>query len=431
MRRTWHGRWVVSVAALVIAVANGALTSGQKPEPMPGVLHEHLSIQYISRPTTDAVAALKRTLAQGGRVLPRDLRTGYLRPVLEALGVPAESQLLVFSKTGVQGAYTNPQNPRALYFNESVAVGYIAGAPVLEIAAHDPQQGVVFYTVDQAAAAPTFTRRTSCLSCHVSASTLNVPGFLSRSSTVGDDGTVMLQLGATNDVDHTTPHPDRWGGYYVTSEVEAVGYTQRGHLGNITFAPRGLTSSQVFVDWIHSAPETHGYLSASSDNVALLVFDHQMRANNLLTRLNWEARVTASDAPAIASEATVRSLVHELADYLLFVGEAALPLPLTPRTGFAEHFQSRIPKDRQGRSFGQLNVETRLLRYPCSYMVYSEAFDGLPPAVKTAVYRRMLDILSGSDTRAAYARLKADDRRAILEILRETKLDFPPSLTLH
>jgi hypothetical protein len=348
--------------------------------------------------------------------------------VLEALGVPVESQLLVFSKTGVQSRYTNPQNPRALYFNESVAVGYIAGAPVLELASHDPQQGVVFYTLDQSGLTPGFRRQTMCLSCHVSASTLDVPGFLSRSSTVGDDGTVMPQLGATNDVDHTTPHPDRWGGYYVTSEVDAVGYTTRGHLGNITFTPRGWTSSQVFVDWMNSAPETHGYLSTSSDNVALLVFDHQMHANNLLTRLNWEARVAASGWAAIAtniSGATVRGFVNELADYLLFVGEAPLPLSLTPRAGFAERFQSRIPKDRKGRSFGQLDAATRLLRYPCSYMIYSEAFDALPAAVKTLVYRRMLDILSGTDTHAAYERLKADDRRTILEILQDTKPGFP------
>ena len=427
MRGTWRGPLLVSAAALYVASASSALTSGQKPEPMPGVLHENPTIQYISRPTTDRVAKLNQTLAQSGRSLQRDPKTGYLRSVLEALGVPEESQLLVFSKTGVQSRFTNPQNPRALYFNDSVAVGYIAAAPVLELAAHDPQQGVVFYTVDQAAAVPKFTRQTMCLSCHVSSSTLDVPGFLSRSSTVGDDGTVMAQLGATNDVDHTTPHPDRWGGYYVTTEVASAAYATRAHLGNITFSPRGSTSNQAFVDWINSTPEDRGYLSAASDNVALLVFDHQMHANNLLTRLNWESRVASSGGRAIASDATLRGLVNQLADYLLFVGEAPLPLPLTPRTGFAERFQSAIPKDRKGRSFGQLNVETRLLRYPCSYMIYSEAFDGLPPAAKAAVYSRMLEILSGTDTRAVYARLKADDRRAVLEILRETKPDFPIS----
>src|SRR5260221_14217948 len=422
-----RGAPLVSAAALYVVSASSALTAGQKPAPMPGVLHEHPAIQYISRPTTDRVANLNQALAAGGRALQRDDRTGYLRAVLEALDVPEGSQLLVFSKTGVQSRYTSPQNPRALYFNDSVAVGYIAGAPMLEVAAHDPQQGVNFYLLDQSAARPAFIRVTGCLSCHVSSSTLDVPGFLSRSSTVADDGTVMPQLGATNDVDHTTAHPDRWGGYCVTSEVASAAYATRAHLGNITFSPRGSTSNQVFVDWTNSAPESHGYLSAASDNVALLAFDHQRHANNLLTRLNWEARVASSTAPAIAADSKIRHLINDLADYLLFVGEAPLPLPITPRPAFADHLLKTVPKDHKGRSFGQLDAQTRLLRYPCSYMIYSEAFDGLPASVKTAIYRRMMDILSGGDARAAYTRLSAGDRQAILEILSDTKTDFPTS----
>ena len=65
------------------------------------------------------------------------------------------------------------------------------------------------------------------------------------------------------------------------------------------------------------------------------------------------------------------------------------------------------------------------MKYPCSYMVYSEAFNALPPAIKDAVYGRMLDILSATDARPQGARVSAVDRRAILEILRDTKPDFP------
>src|SRR5439155_25825150 len=86
-----------------------------------------------------------------------------------------------------------------------------------------------------------------------------------------------------------------------------------------------------------------------------------------------------------------------------------------------------FPKDRRGRSFAQLDLVSRLMRYPCSYIVYSAAFDGLPSSVKRAVYARMLEILSGRDSRTAYAHLTSDDRRAVLEILRDTKPDFPPS----
>jgi hypothetical protein len=416
-------RRLLQGAALTIFLDSLALaSSGQQP--WTGVLEEHPAIQYASRSTTDRVAKLSESLGHNARSFERDARTGHLMSVLDALGIAVESQLLVFSKTGVQRAYTSPQNPRALYFNESVAVGYVPGAPLIEIAALDPQQAVVFYTVDQMAAAPAFVRRTSCLSCHVSATTLDVPGMIVRSNIVAEDGTPMPRFGS-NDVNHQTPHPDRWGGWYVTSEGAPPPYAQRAHGGNITFSGRGDTSNQVFVDWLTSAPETRGYPSSNSDIVALLVFDHQMRAINLMSRLNWEARVAASEGRSAASDSILRRLATELADYLLFAGEAPAPVALTPRPGFADRLERTTPRDRQGRSLGQLLLTNRLFRYPCSYMVYSEAFDGLPTAVKTAVYARMIDTLSGRDATGAPLRVSADDRRAILEILKDTKPDFP------
>ena len=60
-------------------------------------------------------------------------------------------------------------NPRSFFFNDSVVVGYIPGAPILEVAAHDPQQGVVFYTLPQTKSArPALARTNRCLSCHES-----------------------------------------------------------------------------------------------------------------------------------------------------------------------------------------------------------------------------------------------------------------------
>jgi hypothetical protein len=408
-------------AAVVVACATGVLTAGQVRDAWKGVLDEHPAIQYATRPTADRVAKLGQALSGNTRSLQRDPRVGYLRSLLEALDLSPDSQLLVFSKTGVQSAYTSPRNPRALFFDESVVVGYVPGAPVIEMAAHDPQQGVVFYTVDQNATTARPVRRTSCLSCHVSASTLYVPGIIARSNIVGDDGSVLTQP-ATQEVTHETPHPDRWGGWFVTTEKASIPYAQRAHEGNITFSGRGNTSNQVFVDWLDSAPETRGYLSSSSDIATLLVFDHQMHAVNLLTRLNWESRIAADEK---TPSADVTALVNELADYLLFVGEMPPLVQLVPLPGFEEHLVARTPKDRQGRSLAQLDLDRRLMRYPCSYMVYSEAFDGLPRTAKDAVYRRMLDILSGRESQPKYTRLSADDRRAVLDILHDTKPDFP------
>jgi len=388
----------IALSAATIAVF------AQAPEPWHGVLDEHPLIQYATRPTTDRIAALTRAIADGATTLEPDAKTGYLKPLLRALAIPVDTQILVFSKTGVQAAFTGPQNPRALYFDDSVVVGYIPGAPIVEIAALDPQQGTQFYTVDQGLPKPRIRHLTSCLTCHVSASTLDIPGFIARSHTVGDDGNV-LPKSDTHDVDHRTGHPDRWGGYYVTSEA-LVPYNQRQHEGNITFEPSGTTSNQVFTDWEAKPAESLRYPSAKSDIIALLIFDHQMHASNLLTRLNWEARIGSNTAP----------LVNELANYFLFVGEAPPQVELTPLPGFAEWFAAKFPKDRRGRSLGDLDLRQRLMRYPCSYMIYSPAFDALPAPIRQAVYRRMREV--------ATAKLSPDDRTAVFDILSATKHDF-------
>ena len=396
MRTGWRNGLVMSAAGLAMALFHGASTAGQAG-PLSG----------------DRVAQLNQALARHQRPLHRDPRTGYLVSVLDALTVPAESQLLVFSKTGVQRAYTSPHNPRAIYFDQSVAVAYVPGAPLLEVAADDPEQGIVFYTLDQSAAAPSFARQTSCLTCHVSPGTLGVPGLIARSHVVGDDGNVRPRTEA-HDVNHQTRHPDRWGGWFVTSEGAPPPYQQLAHLGNVTFSGKGNTSNQVFVDWLNSSPEGRGYLSDASDIAGLLLFDHQVYAINLITKLHVEARAGSAEAPRLASE---------LADYLLFTGEAGPLSPLTPRPGFAANLESKFPKDRRGRSLAQLNMDSRLLRFPCSYMIYADAFDALPAPIKGMVYRRIIERLSAPELRAT--RTELDDRQAVLEILRDTKSDFP------
>ncbi len=400
--RSGGARRLLAGAALFLATAVWA--AAQAPEKWHGVLDEHPVIQYASRPTTDRIATLMRAIADGKTALEPDPKTGYLAPLLRALAIPIETQVLVFSKTGVQAAFTGPQNPRALYFDDSVVVGYIPGAPIVEIAAQDAQQGTQFYTVDQGLPKPRIRRLTSCLSCHVSAGTLEIPGFIARSHLVDEDGNV-LSLSGTHDVDHRTGHPDRWGGYYVTSEALQP-YNQRAHAGNITFSPGGVTSNQVFVNWEAMAPETLRYPARTSDIVSLLVFDHQMHAANLITRLNWETRIGSDVTP----------FVNDLADYLLFAGEAPPQVALLPQHGYAEWLDGRFPKDRLGRSLGQLDLTNRLMRYPCSYMVYSEAFYALPPTARQAVYRRMRERIARTFSPA--------DAAAVLGILADTKPDF-------
>jgi hypothetical protein len=424
----WRVRVAMALAVAALAASLSVRANGQPPAPYPGVLDEHPAIQYDTRPTHDPVARLNEALRGGVRTLAHEDGTGYLRSVLEALAVPTESQVLVFSKSGIQRAFTSPENPRALYYNPDVVVGYIPGAPMLEVAAQDPQQGTIFYTLDQGATGePRFVRGSTCLTCHVSASTLDVPGPIARSNRVSEDGSLLLRAGPSIAVNHRTPHTQRWGGWFVTTSLSTPPYQQLGHLGNLTIAAfsgddePAIVSNRALVRWLDSAPESRGYLSSVSDLAALLVFDHQMHAMNLLTRLNWEWRIAAAAGRALVTDEAIAERLDELADYLLFVDEATPVVAVTPRSGYAARLAAAVPKDRHGRSLADLDLATRLMRYPLSYMVYSEAFDGLAPEVKAAVTRRLLRRLTSRDRTPRLAHLATPAARAAAAILRETK----------
>jgi hypothetical protein len=419
---------LVAAAAAIIAGAIAVAAAAGMPQlaerPLAGAL-KHPAIAYYTRPTHDLIGELDRRIEGGTLHLDFDETSGYLRPVLSALNLAVESQILVMSKTGVQGLYTGPANPRAIFFDDAVTVGYIRGAPLLELAVQDPEQGVVFYTLDQKPQArPVFERRPACLSCHQAYSTLHVPGMLARSVFMAPDGLPLSQFGSY-DADDRTPFRRRWGGWYVTG-------AERGlpHIGNAFVTDTEKREAVVSDSIFHHLPlekpfDVRGYVSTDSDIAALMVFQHQGRMMNLMTRVGWEARIAAYDRSGDLAAGPVQDAVNELVDYLLFIDEQPLTAPVQGKSGFAEKFAARGPADRRGRSLRQLDLERRLLRYPCSFMIYSAAFAALPADVRHAIYRRMWDVLSGRDAGEKYARLSAGDRRAVTEILLETIPDLP------
>jgi len=291
-----HARSRATITAVLIASAAAAGTRalGQLTErPLERAL-THPAIEYASRPTTDAVAELNRRIDAASASLAFDNETGYLRPVLEALHVPIESQMLVMSKTGVQGLHTGPENPRAIYFNDAVTVGYIRGAPLLELAVHDPQQGVIFYTVDQKPQPrPEFNRPSSCLRCHVAYNTLHVPGMVVRSVFIAPDGLPLAQFGSY-DADDRTPFAKRWGGWYVTGTHGSMRHLANAIVGKGD-TPDTIVSDRTLNRRSIESFDPHGYLSAHSDITALMVFEHQAAMINLITRVGWEARIATSE----------------------------------------------------------------------------------------------------------------------------------------
>jgi hypothetical protein len=144
-----------------------------------------------------------------------------------------------------------------------------------------------------------------------------------------------------------------------------------------------------------------------------------MHLTNLLTRIGWETRFALHEKTMTPEK--LEGMVAEIVDYMLFVDEARISSPVRGTAGFEEKFTAQGPFDSKGRSLRQFDLTGRMMRYPCSYMIYSKAFDGLPGVTKDAIYRRMWHVLSGEQR----SRLSGDDRRAIIEILRETKQDLP------
>jgi hypothetical protein len=148
---------------------------------------------------------------------------------------------------------------------------------------------------------------------------------------------------------------------------------------------------------------------------------------NLITQLHHEA---GRDAGPDALGTDVKAAANVLVRYLLFAEEAPLKGPLTGSPEFTAAFLAQGPQDKQGRSLRQFDLEKRLFKFPCSYMIYSDSFNALPRAVKLHIYRRLWDVLHGENPDPGWGNVAPETRRAILEILTETKNDLPVSWTL-
>jgi hypothetical protein len=410
-------------AAAVVALAGGAVGVAAQRRDAFSASREHPAIAYAAREGDNPVRRLNDALGAGQTHLEFENEArGYLRSVLKALGIGVDSQVLVFSETSKQATHINPAHPRAIYFNDTVAVGWVPGTEVLELATHDAEQGVSFYTLEQTPSAkPQLTRQIGCLLCHLSWDTLAVPGLTTLSTFPMSDDPNAYASGVV--VDGRTPIAERWGGWYVTGRLVPA-----RHMGNVpVIQPAAeLTRQPAAAPKLESVAarvaKADVYPSAQSDVAALMVLNHQTHATNLLTWVGWETRVALADHKPLDR---VDDAVRDLVDYFLFVDAAPLVSPIAGASGFSETFAARGPRDAKGRSLRQLDLTTRLMRYPCSYMIDSPAFDALPPVARDKIYARMWAVLSGQDSDRRYETLSPPDRRAVIEILRATRRGLP------
>ncbi len=386
------------------------------------VPYDEETIFYSKAKAGGPVAELQEKLERGAVRLRFDDQHGYLPALLDYFGIPKSSQMLVYSKTSVQRAYITPATPRALYFNDDVYIGYVPGAPMLEISAVDPKLGGVFYHLDQEQLRhPKFVQDANCLQCHSGPRTMGVPGHVIRSVATDPDG--EPQSGnEVSSVDHCTPLADRWAGWYVTGTLGS-----QMHRGNRVATkppeePANTPNADDSLQNLRSLVDVTPYPEPGSDVIALMVLEHQAKMHNYITRLNYETQIM------IERYGHIRYLKEQetaFLRYLLMIEEARLTDPIAGTSSYAADFQKSGPRDRLGRSLRDLDLRTRLFKYPCSFLVYNPAFDALPEPMHARLLQRLYDILTGQDSSPEWAALSLDDRDAVLQILRETKPNLP------
>jgi hypothetical protein len=404
---------------------------------------EYPLIGYADKPTHNAIARLQERLDRGEVTLEFAPGRGYLDSLLRALGIDPSSQTLVFSKTSLQIDLINAATPRAIYFDDDTYVAWIRDTNMIEMTTMDSAVGPVFYTLpNRDASSAHLDRETSrCLTCHDTFSMMGggVPRFLFMSSPVSMSGEPLTNE-ISKDTTDATPLRERWGGWYVTGVPNNL-----SHLGNLrvkdpTPVVQDLASLKLTghtVDKLDGVFDTKPYLTDHSDVVALLVFEHQVYIENLITRASYKGRTMVArendGQPADAltwdqlpakSRAIVKAMLEPLVKALLFTDATTLPTRIAGNSGFDRWFQSQGPRDSRGRSLRELDLTTRVFRYPLSYMIYSVGFAGLPNYAHEYVYHRLADILSGRDQSATYSHMSAADRATALQILTQTKPEF-------
>ncbi len=443
-------------AATLFLLALAGTAAGGGPDSSPVLAasrydSDYPTVPYSSIARHNAFARLQERMDRGEVKLEYKPGRGYLDSLLKALKIDASSQVLVYSKTSLQIDGITSATPRAVYYNDQAYVGFVQNMPLLELSAADDELGMVYYTIDNRPAPKKQFEREGgrCLTCHDTYSMMGggVPRVMVLSALI-DGPANPPGRDTSDDVNDQSPIETRWGGWYVTGLTRA----QR-HLGSLPTDNDpylvGKTDAQRFnIQDVDGLINSRPYITNKSDVVSLMVLEHQTNIQNLFTRASFKVRTVmarnglatagptgaAGAAPRTWEEMTdrnqglLKAMIEPLVRAMMMVDATPLAAPMKGTAGYEQWFQSQGPRDPQGRSLRDLDLRSRVFKYPVSYMVYAPGFDALPAYVKEYVYRRFAEILQGQDKSKAYAGIPVEDRKAALEILRATKPDFAKQL---
>lgn len=379
---------------------------------------------YRQRTPMDKFTRLKDAFESGQIPLDRSSEKAFVLSLLSALEIPVSSQMLVFSTTSLQLSLISPANPRALYFNEDIYLGYVPGGRI-EIVSIDPELGGIFYIFDIAKNDQSLRieRSGRCMNCHAGEDTGYVPGLVVKSVIPGPTGGSLTayRLAQTG---HGIPFEQRFGGWYVTGRH---GITN--HWGNLI--------GELAAGKLTTIPNPPGdrfnfekYPTTTSDILPQLLHEHQAGFVNRVVEAAYRARTalhTSNGQLTTEQTAELDNQAKLVTRYLLFTDEVTLPPGgVEGDAAYREDFLRTRRATSDGISLKDFDLRTRLFKHRCSYMIYNPVFGGLPADFKQRVYRRLRDALSWENPHQDFAYLPAAEKRAIHAILKATLSDLPP-----
>ncbi len=377
---------------------------------------------YWTRALDDPFTKIISDLEAGTLPLDTSNEKAFVDSILKQLDIPASSQLLVFSTTSLQLSLISPRSPRALYFNEEVYLGFVPRGRI-EIVSLDPEAGAIFYifNIPRRPDEPVRVDRSNrCMNCHADAVTRDVPGLVIQSVIPGPRGG-SLDAFRGGDAGHHISLSERFGGWYVTGR-----HSLPQHRGNAT--GRFVAGEIELIPVVPGETFDFGrYPVATSDILAHLIFEHQTGFVNRAIEASYLTRTLlrlAGDQLSPEQSVELDRKASELTRYMLFADE--IPLAghaIQGDLAFSEAFLTNRRTSQSGHSLKDLDLETRLFRNRCSYMIYSRVFQGLPQAIKSRVYSKINRALNdASDPEFAY--LPQEEKVVIQRILDETLPDW-------
>ena len=337
---------------------------------------------YWNAKRKDPFTKIIPLLHNGQIKLDHSSELNFLKSLLKELNIPESSQLQLFSTTSLQLGLINPSNPRSLYFNESIYIGYIPGGKI-EVISIDPEHGAVFYIfkVPSKKQPLTITPTKRCMNCHADRELSGIPGLIIKSVLPGVNGG-SLDSYRTGQPGHDVPYKDRFGGWYITDLLDPADHSNvLGFYKNGTIEKKNVLALQK--------KSTHLFPNSNSEVLTHLIFDHQAGFVNRAIKSNYLLRLTQLPDNLDEHQLNFKKSISDLVKYSLFDKEPNLSLKINQNSHFKTDFLITPHKLKTGESLRELDLKTRLFKYRCSFMLFSDFFKNNPPEIKKVVYKEI------------------------------------------